>query len=178
MQNIMCGSDPNLIAFQEPRFHESRVNIPKDIRIQIVELLNQTLATSIDLQSQIKQATWNMRGNNFYQFYLLLNEMSKQIEDHINTISERISTLASTPLISVRVAAKNSQLPEFSFDAFTIEENLHTLANRVSLHGKFIKVAIDQVTDLEDAVTADIYIKFSRVLDRHLWLLESHVLPE
>ena len=150
----MCGANPNFMPFQEPKFYQTRAYLPEDIRIQVVELLNQTLATSIDLKSQIRQATWNMRGINFYQFYLLFNEMSEQMEEQIAIISERISALASTPLVSIRIAAQYSQLLEFPLNAATPKETLKALIQRVSLHGKYLRVNIEQVTELEDVVTA------------------------
>ena len=160
--------------FQEPRFYPTQCDIPEDIRIQIVEWLNQTLATSIDLNSQIQQATWTLRGINFYPFYLLLNGMSAQNHHYIHIISKRISALASIPLVSIRVAGQYSQLPEFPFDEETTEATLRALAYRVALHGRWVRCAIEHMIELDDRVTADIYTQFSRTLDPHLWLLEAH----
>ncbi|MEL6224005.1 MAG: DNA starvation/stationary phase protection protein Dps [Cyanobacteria bacterium J06627_8] len=170
----MYGADFNVAPFQEPQFYPSRCDIPEDVRIQIVEWLNQTLATSIDLNSQIKQATWALQGMNFYSFYLLLNGISAQINDYIHIVSERISSLASTPLVSIRIAAQHSQLTEFPFEEDSVEQTLHALAQQVALHGQSVRQAIDEMIVLEDRVTADIYTQFSRTLDYHLWLLESH----
>jgi len=170
----MAKSNPNTIPFQEPRFYDTSVDIPEDIRIQVVELLNQTLASTVDLNSQILQATWYARGMNFYQFYQLFGEISAQLQTQISLLVERIGALASTPLLTVSVVAQSSQLSEFPFKAATTEEILQALAKRTSVHSKFVRFGIVQVTDLGDLVTAQIYIDFSRMVDRHLWLLESH----
>lgn len=68
----MNESNFTAIPFHEPRFYATSMDIPEDIRIQIVELLNQTLASTVDLNSQILQAIWHTRGMNFYQFYYLV----------------------------------------------------------------------------------------------------------
>lgn len=164
--------------FQEPRFYKTKSDIPEDIRIQIVELLNRTLATTIDLRSQIKQAIWYMRGATFYQFYLLFNEIADQIEEQIDAISLRISSLASTPLVSTRIVAQSSQLPAYPFNIIPTDENLKALIDRVSLYGQSVRIAIEQATDLEDADTVHLYTEISCVVDKHLWLLESHLLPQ
>ena len=162
------------VPFQEPKFYGTRADIPDDIRIQVVELLNQTLANTIDLKSQILQAIWHVRGIHFYPFYLLFSQISEQLDEQISLLLERISALASTPLVTVRSAAQYSQLPEFQFNAATTEEVLQALAQCVSLYGKLVRLGIIQTTDLGDAATAHIYTEISRTVDHHLWLLESH----
>ncbi|MEM9484984.1 MAG: DNA starvation/stationary phase protection protein Dps [Cyanobacteria bacterium P01_F01_bin.116] len=162
------------VPFQEPRFYKTQANIPDDIRIQLVELLNQSLANTIDLKSQIFQAIWHVRGINFYQHYLLFSDVSDQLDEQITLLGERISALASTPLLTVKLAAQYSQLSEFPFHASTTEEILQALAQQVSLHSKCVRLGILQATDLGDATTAQTYTKISSTVDKHLWLLESH----
>lgn len=87
---------------------------------------------------------------------------------------ERISALASTPLATVQIAAQYSQLSEFPFNAVTVEDMLQALAQRVSLHSRFVRLVMVQVSDLGDAATTDIYTKIARTVDHHLWLLKSH----
>lgn len=170
----MDGCNSSSVPFQEPNFYKTRADIPDDIRIQVVELLNQSLADTIDLKSQILQAIWHVRGMNFYQFYLLFGEISEQLEEQITLLVGRISALASTPLITVKIAAQCSQLSEFPFNAATAEEILQSLAECVSLHGKSVRLGIVQANDLGDAATAHIYTKIACMADQHLWLLESH----
>lgn len=170
----MNDANPDAIPFQEPRFYKTRIDLSEDIRIQVVDLLNQTLANSIDLESQIRQAIWYLKGENFYQFYKLFDEISEQIEAQVVLVSERISALASTPLMSVRIAARYSQLAEFPFNVTTVVEMLGALAQNVSLNGKLMRIAIEQATELDDMVTADIYTELSRTTDKQLWLLEAH----
>lgn len=160
--------------FQEPKFYRTRAEIPDDIRIQIVELLNQSLADTIDLKSQLLQAIWHVRGLHFYQFYLLFNGISEQLEAQSRVLTERISALASTPLVTVRVAAQSSQLAEFPFHVVTVEELVQALAHRVALYSKSVRLGILQTTDLGDASTARVYAEIAQVVDHHLWLLESH----
>jgi starvation-inducible DNA-binding protein len=40
-----------------------RIDIPPEIRLYVVQLLNQTLACTVDLRSQVKQACWNVKGH-------------------------------------------------------------------------------------------------------------------
>ncbi|NEQ55447.1 MAG: DNA starvation/stationary phase protection protein Dps, partial [Leptolyngbya sp. SIO3F4] len=126
----------------------------------------------------IKQAIWYMRGETFYQFYRLFNEIAAQIEEKIDAIALRISALASTPLVSIRSVAQHSQLPAYSFEIVPRDENLKALIDRVSFYGRAVRLGIEQAADLEDADTVDLYTEISRTVDKHLWLLESHLLPQ
>lgn len=174
MDKVNASSSP----FQEPKFYQTKTNIPEDIRIQIIELLNQSLADTLDLKSQVLQAIWHVRGLHFYQFYLLFGEIAKQLDDHIRLITERISALASTPLLMVRIVAQCSQLPELTFNNDNTLQTLNALSQSISIHGRFIRLAIEQVVVLEDTVTVDMYTQLSRTVDHHLWLLESHYTTE
>jgi starvation-inducible DNA-binding protein len=50
---------------------ETRIDIPAERREKLIALLNQHLADTLDLYSQIKQAHWNVKGPQFYQLHEL-----------------------------------------------------------------------------------------------------------
>ena len=52
---------------------ESHVAIEKDKREKLVGLLNEHLATAIDLSLQVKQAHWNVRGPHFLAHHELVS---------------------------------------------------------------------------------------------------------
>lgn len=39
-----------------PILHPSRINLPQEIRLYMVQLSNRTLACTVDLRSQVRQA--------------------------------------------------------------------------------------------------------------------------
>jgi hypothetical protein len=45
--------------------HPTRMDIPLEIRGYVIQLLNQTLAFTVDLRSHVKQAGWNVKGQDF-----------------------------------------------------------------------------------------------------------------
>jgi starvation-inducible DNA-binding protein len=55
--------------------YPTRIDMSVATRTQIVGLLNATLATTLDLKTQVKQAHWNVKGMDFYQLHLLFDEM-------------------------------------------------------------------------------------------------------
>jgi len=50
---------------------ETRIDIPDSTRESMVELLNQCLADTFDLYTQIKQAHWNVKGMNFMSLHFI-----------------------------------------------------------------------------------------------------------
>ena len=45
-----------------PFLYPTRIDLPPEIRLYLITLFNQTLACTVDLRSQVKQAVWNVKG--------------------------------------------------------------------------------------------------------------------
>ena len=48
-----------------------RIDILPEIRLYVIQLLQQTLTCTVDLRSQIKQACWNIKGHNLILLHAL-----------------------------------------------------------------------------------------------------------
>jgi DNA-binding ferritin-like protein len=53
-------------------------------------LLNARLADGIDLQTQTKQAHWNVKGPNFIALHELFDKINEEVEDYVDDIAERL----------------------------------------------------------------------------------------
>lgn len=84
--------------------YPTRIDLLREHRTQVVELLNETLAMTLDLKTQTKQAHWNVKGMNFYQLHLLFDEIATQLEEFVDLIAERVTTLGGMALGTVRIA--------------------------------------------------------------------------
>ncbi|AFZ27555.1 DNA-binding ferritin-like protein (oxidative damage protectant) [Cylindrospermum stagnale PCC 7417] len=157
------------------RLFSTRIDIPTDVRVQVVSILNQTLAATLDLKTQTKQAHWNVKGTDFYQLHELFDELAGELEEYVDLVAERITALGGYALGTARIAASNSILPEFPFEAIDGKEHVTALADRFAPYAKHIRDAIAKTNDLGDADTADIYTEISRTIDKRLWFLEAHL---
>ena len=175
MKIDLPSGNGDIPKFQDIRFYETRSDLPKDLRVQVVELLSQTLVTTIDLKTQVKQAHWNVKGPNFYQLHLLFDEIATQIDDYVDLIAERITTLGGTALGTVRLAAQYSELREYPVEAINGAEHVTALTEQIAPYAQLVRTAIDQTTELGDADTADLYTEISRTVDKYLWFLESYL---
>jgi starvation-inducible DNA-binding protein len=157
------------------KLYSTRIDLAVDVRTQVIAILGKTLATTLDLKTQIKQAHWNVKGLDFYQLHLLFDELAGEIEEYVDMVAERITALGGTPLGTARVAAANSVLPEYPLDAVTGIDHLTALSDRYGTYSAHVRTAIADTADLGDADTSDLYTEISRTIDKRLWFLEAHL---
>ncbi|MFH7244893.1 MAG: DNA starvation/stationary phase protection protein Dps [Spirulina sp.] len=160
------------------RFYPTRIDMPANLRAQVVAVLNQTLAATLDLKTQAKQAHWNVKGMDFLQLHELFDELAGELEGYVDMVAERITALGGTALGTARTAATESILPEYPFEAVDGAEHVAALAERFALYGKHVRAAIDTTDNLGDADTADLYTEISRTIDMRLWFLEAHLVKK
>lgn len=155
--------------------HATRIDLPEETRKQIVEILNQTLAATSDLRSQVKQAHWNVKGMNFFQLHEMFDEMADQLGEYIDMIAERATALGGVARGTVRMAAADSILPEYPLDIINGVDHVTALAERFASYGKHLRENIDRADELNDQDTNDLYVEVSRTIDKYLWFLEAHL---
>ncbi len=160
------------------RFYPTRIDLSVDIRQKVTEILSQTLATTLDLKTQAKQAHWNVKGLDFYQLHELFDEMAGELEGYVDMVAERITALGGTAMGTARIAAQGSLISEYPYDIVDGIEHITALAERYATYGSHLRSAIAKTDDLGDADTADLYTEISRDIDKRLWFLEAHLIKK
>jgi starvation-inducible DNA-binding protein len=64
-----------------PKMYETENDIPKAARSELNALINQRLADVIDLQMQLKQAHWNIKGPHFIGLHELFDKIAEDTEN-------------------------------------------------------------------------------------------------
>ena len=155
--------------------HNTKIDIAKGTREQIIAILNQRLADASDLKSQAKQAHWNVKGMNFIALHELFDQVSTEVETHIDDIAERITTLGGVALGTIRVVAQNSSLSEYPLEITDGAAHVDALSNALADFGKKVRADIDATDELGDKDTADLFTGISRAIDKLLWFVEAHL---
>src|SRR5215471_13081055 len=96
-----------------PTMYETENDLPKDARVEVIGIVNQRLADIIDLQTQLKQAHWNVKGPHFIGLHELFDKIAEEVESYVDLIAERIVQLGGIAEGTVRVAAARSRLDEY-----------------------------------------------------------------
>ncbi len=154
--------------------HATKIDIPEPMREKVVALLNGRLADAVDLMIQTKQAHWNVKGPSFIALHELFDKVSEEVEEYVDTIAERITTLGGTTEGTARDAAKASNLPEYPHHIADGKDHVEAVATILAKFGALARKAIDQAAKLEDADTADLFTGVSRGIDKLLWFVEAH----
>ena len=150
-------------------------DLSEETRQQAVELLNARLADVIDLQTQMKQAHWNVKGPHFIALHELFDQINEAVEGYIDEIAERAVQLGGTALGTARLVAERSSLEEYPHDITAGEDHVEAVSNALATFGKATRAAIDQAEDFGDADTTDLLTQVSRDIDKWLWFVEAHL---
>src|SRR5207244_6745142 len=94
--------------------HETMNDLPENVRSHVSDLLNNRLAEAIDLQTQVKQAHWNVKGPQFIALHKLFDEINDAVVEYVDLLAERVVQLGGTAEGTARVVAERSELPVYS----------------------------------------------------------------
>ncbi len=154
--------------------YETENDIPEQRRSELNALMNQQLANAVDLQTQMKQAHWNVKGPHFIGLHELFDQIDEAVEGYVDLIAERIVQLGGIAEGTARMAAERSRLEEYPLDIADGHAHVEAVARALSTFGHEVRKTIDEAEELDDADTADIFTEISRGIDKWLWFVEAH----
>jgi starvation-inducible DNA-binding protein len=160
--------------FTTPRLYPTKNDLPEASRREAVGLLNQRLADCIDLQTQCKQAHWNVKGPTFIALHKLFDEINEAVEEYVDLLAERVVQLGGIAEGTVGVIAERSTLAGYPLTISTGAEHVAALADALAGFARTARVGIEEMNELEDADSADILTEISRGVDQWLWFVEAH----
>jgi len=159
---------------EAPKMYETENDISKQRRTELNALLNRRLADAVDLQMQMKQAHWNVKGPGFIGLHELFDKVAGAVESYVDKIAERIVQLGGIAEGTVRLAASRTRLPEYPLEIADGMAHVEGVARALSIFGKEARSTIDEANALDDADTADLFTEISRGTDQWLWFVEAH----
>jgi starvation-inducible DNA-binding protein len=75
------------------KMYETENDISQKRRLELNALMNQRLADAVDLQLQMKQAHWNVKGPHFIGLHELFDQIDEAVEAYVDLIAERVVQL-------------------------------------------------------------------------------------
>jgi starvation-inducible DNA-binding protein len=158
--------------------YPTKNDLPETTRRQMIDLLNARLADAIDLQTQTKQAHWNVKGPHFLSLHELFDKVNEDVEGYVDLIAERAVQLGGAVEGTARSVAKRSTLAEYPVKGGAGRQHVDALSSALAAFGKLVRAAIDESDRVNDEDTNDIFIEISRGVDKWLWMVEAHLQPE
>ncbi len=157
---------------------KTKNDLSDTVRAKAVELLNARLADCKDLQTQVKQAHWNVKGPNFIALHELFDQINEAVEDYVDDIAERAVQLGGVAEGTARMVAKRTSLPEYPANTVDGHSHVEALSSALAAFGKAARKAINDANELGDLDTADLFTEVSRGMDKWLWFVEAHLQAE
>jgi starvation-inducible DNA-binding protein len=154
--------------------YETENDISQKRRLELNALINQRLADAVDLQLQMKQAHWNVKGPHFIGLHELFDQIYEAVEAYVDLIAERAVQLGGIAEGTVRVAAARSRLEEYPLNIADGTAHVEAVSKALSTFGREARNTINQADELGDADAADIFTEVSRGIDKWLWFIEAH----
>ena len=159
---------------ETPIMYETENDISLKIRTEVNSLLNQRLADAVDLQMQMKQAHWNVKGPSFIGLHELFDQVAEAVEDYVDKIAERVVQLGGVAEGTVRLSAARTRLAEYPLEIAEGMAHVEGVARALSTFGQAARSTIDEANAVDDADTADLFTEVSRGIDKWLWFVEAH----
>ncbi len=153
---------------------QTKNSLPEKVRIQVIGMLQERLADSVDLFAQMKNAHWNVKGHNFIALHKLFDEIAEESETYGDLIAERIMQLGGAAEGTLAAVVERSGLPEVPALTRAGKDHVAAMATCLSVYGELMRASINKAAEVGDADTADICTQISRGADKSLWFVEAH----
>jgi starvation-inducible DNA-binding protein len=149
-------------------------SLASDTRDQVARLLNQRLADCIDLQTQCKQALWNVQGPGFAAPHKLFAGIDAAVAGYVDLIAGRVVQLGSVAEGTARSVAQRTSLAGYPLMLTTGAAHVAALAGALAQFGRLARIGIEEMNALHDADSAELLTEVSRGVDQWLWFVEAH----
>src|SRR5881409_1680424 len=166
--------ETSMTATDTSRVYPTKNDLPEATRLEAIGLLNQRLADCIDLQTQCKQAHWNVKGPTFIALHKLFDEINEEVEEYVDLIAERAVQLGGIAEGTASIVVDRSTLIDYPLGISSGAEHVAALSDALAAFGRTARVGIEEMNGLEDAASADILTEIARGVDKWLWFVEAH----
>ena len=158
-----------------PTQFTNHISLPEETKATLIDTLNEVLATTSDLRSQVKQAHWNIKGPQFVARHELFDGLAAKLVGYTDAVAERAATLGGYARGTVRQSAESSKLPEYDGRAVDGKHHIQALVDRYSVYTRMIRDAVREAAEAGDPATEDLYTEVLRGTELDMWFLESHL---
>jgi starvation-inducible DNA-binding protein len=153
----------------------TQLNLPVSTQVRAIAILNYTLATLVDLKTQIKYAQWNVTGTNCAPLQELFAEIAAQLEEYTDIFAERITELGGLASITAREVSALSVLPEYPHGRFDGSQHVAVVTQRLKICAQSLLQGSLQTAEWKDFYTCDLFVEVMQVMAQRSQLLSAHL---
>ena len=151
---------------------QPNIGLESDVRLPIVEILNNSLANESVLSQKTRSAHWNASGSGFLELHILFETQYKQLDEIADKVAERTRILGGMAISSFKEFLAHSRLEE---DSAKVPDILHLLADHESII-RFLREDIRKVSEeYEDEGTVELMVGVMSLHEKMAWMLRSYI---
>jgi starvation-inducible DNA-binding protein len=154
---------------------EVATGLSPDAVVEISGALRQLLADVFALYLKTKNFHWHMRGRNFRDYHLLLDEHAEQIFGMTDDIAERARKIGGTTLRSINDISRHQRLKDNDDEFLTPEEMLAELHSDNRNLTRFLRSAHEVCDRHNDVATTSLIEVWIDQTERRTWFLAEIV---
>jgi starvation-inducible DNA-binding protein len=162
------GHNPKLL----PVLIQPNIGLESEVRLPIVEILNNSLANESVLSQKTRSAHWNSSGAGNFELHILFETQYKQLDEIADKIAERTRILGGMAISSFKEFLAYSRLEE---DSANVPDLLHLLADHESII-RLLREDIRKVSEeYEDEGTVELMVGVMSLHEKIAWMLRSYI---
>ena len=151
---------------------QPNIGLESDVRMPVVESLNNSLANEAVLSQKTRSAHWNASGTRFFELHILFETQYKQLDEITDRIAERARILGGVAIASFKEFLDHARIDE---QAGTVPDILHLLANHETVI-RLLREDIRKVSEeYEDEGTVNLMIGVMGLHEKMAWMLRSYI---
>jgi len=136
--------------------------------------LQAVLVDLLELQSQAKEAHWNLVGPHFRSIHLEFDEIVDLVRENVDTIAERMRALDAVPDGRTRTVADTTTLEAFPAGEVSVDRAVAVIAERILTAVNVVRAVHDGV-DERDPTSADLLHVILQGLEKQRWMLTAQL---
>ena len=142
--------------------------------LSVIDILNRQLADTLDLRSQTREASFNIRECR-EDLRPLFDGLSRDLRELADLIAEKISDAGGYAIGNVRAVARESRLRDYPDEVLNAGEQLRAL---LSSHSRYELNTICNLNTLRargDFETIKVFDPVLAFIENSLWFLEAYL---
>ncbi|MFP3883405.1 MAG: Dps family protein [Actinomycetota bacterium] len=142
---------------------------------KIAAILQERLASLIDLSLTLKHVHWNVIGSGFIAVHEMMDTQTDSVRDMVDEVAERITTLGGVAGgLASQVVDMRSAEDEYALGRAPVMAHLGALDKVYERVGSGHRETIEQLASL-DPISEDMLIAQTAQLEMNHWFVRAHL---
>lgn len=139
--------------------------------------LNQLIADLSQLQVNIQQIHWYMRGSQFFKLHPLMDDYNDALADQLDEIAERLIAIGGAPLSTTHEFIENTGLPDekVTWDQYSLKQYMERLDTQFKYLSDQYQKGIEITDEEKDFSTQDLLIECHTLIDKYIWMISAYL---